>query len=77
MDGARFTALSCGLCAYLPVPCCVLLTSLVQLVVVFGFPYDKQFAGFWRVIFSLFPPTSWPSGSSTLGDATATPQDPA
>lgn len=48
----------------------------MQLVVVFGFPYDKQFAAFWRVLFSLFPPNLLAIGLKFLGDATATPQDP-
>jgi len=77
MDRARFTALSCGLCAYLPVPCCVLLTSLVQLVVVFGFPYDKQFAGFWRVSLLALPPNLLAIGLKYPGGRHRHSQDPA
>ena len=48
----------------------------LQLVVIFGFPYDKDFPNAARIIFSLFPPALLALGLKYLGDATSTSQDP-
>eukprot|EP00475_Leptophrys_vorax_P029658 TRINITY_DN4376_c0_g2_i5.p1 TRINITY_DN4376_c0_g2~~TRINITY_DN4376_c0_g2_i5.p1 ORF type:complete len:983 (+),score=58.52 TRINITY_DN4376_c0_g2_i5:142-3090(+) len=49
---------------------------VLQLVILFGFPYTQDFAAFYRVIFNLFPPNLLAIGLKYLGDATATSDDP-
>lgn len=49
---------------------------VLQLVIIFGFPYSSEFQSFYRVLFNLFPPNLLAVGLKYLGDATATPEDP-
>ncbi|CAI5987769.1 unnamed protein product [Closterium sp. NIES-64] len=53
-----------------------LLGFVLQLMVMFGFPYTNDFSGFWRVIFSLFPPDLLTLSLKYLTDATKLPQSP-
>ncbi|CAI5466645.1 unnamed protein product [Closterium sp. Yama58-4] len=53
-----------------------LLGFVLQLMVMFGFPYTNDFSGFWRVIFSLFPPDLLTLSLKYLTDATKLPESP-
>eukprot|EP00898_Chlorokybus_atmophyticus_P003418 jgi/Chlat1/4077/Chrsp26S08850 len=46
---------------------------ILQLVVQFGFPYDKKYGKGWRIAFSLFPPALLVKGLLDLGQATNDP----
>lgn len=49
---------------------------ILQLVTIFGFPYDKKFSTGLRAIWSLFPPNVFAAALNYLGLATSTAQDP-
>ncbi|CAI5527518.1 unnamed protein product [Closterium sp. Naga37s-1] len=49
---------------------------VLQLIVLFGVPYSKEYSNGLRIIFNLFPPDLLAIGLKYLGDATATPEDP-
>ncbi|CAI7736838.1 unnamed protein product [Closterium sp. NIES-54] len=49
---------------------------VLQLIVLFGVPYSKEYSNGLRIIFNLFPPNLLAIGLKYLGDATATPEDP-
>jgi hypothetical protein len=48
----------------------------LQLVTIFGFPYDKKFSKALRSLWSLFPPNVFAEALNYLGLATSTAQDP-
>lgn len=47
----------------------------MQLVTVFGFPYNDSISSVYRTIWSLFPPNLLAKALNLLADATSTPQD--
>eukprot|EP00899_Mesostigma_viride_P019985 jgi/Mesvir1/27989/Mv20188-RA.1 len=48
-----------------------ILGFILQLVVAFGFPYNDQYDGYWRIIISFIPPALLAKGLNDLGEATS------
>lgn len=49
--------------------------SKLQLVTVFGFPYDESISRPYRIVWSFFPPNLLAKALNILADATSTPDD--